>query len=123
MKTRKRNVKTKPVEAKPALENAQPQSPASSVVTENSPPPPEMLYEMAKGEEDRRILDEYIGAIQVLRDEKRFSFREIAEWLSGNGVETDHNAVYRAYLRHVPPQFQEEFERDVALEEMQEEGR
>lgn len=122
MKTRKKNVKTKPVDTKPAQENAQPQSPTANVVTEYSPPPPEMLLELATREEDRRILDEYIETIQVLRDEKRFTFREIAEWLIEKGVQTDHNAVYRAYIRHVPLQYQDEVGRDVALEEEAEQG-
>ena len=58
-------------------------------------------------EPDRKLLEEYIQAIKVLRDTKRFTFREIADWLKQYGVITDHNAIYRAYLKSLP-------ERDAA---------
>jgi transposase-like protein len=61
-----------------------------------------MLLEMAEREPDRRPLVEYSDVICVLRDEKKFTFREIAEWLRERGVEADHNAVYRAYTRGMP---------------------
>lgn len=86
-------------------------------------PPPEHLLELAQSETNRRELEEYIEVIQLLRNDKSFSFREIAEWLNEKGVETDHNAVYRAYRNNLPPEVVEEFERDVALEEHDEEER
>jgi len=45
---------------------------------------------------------DHIQTIQILRDQKRFTFRDIAEWLAKRGVETDHSAVYRAYLKAIP---------------------
>ena len=93
-----------------------------SSTSSGTPARPDLLFEMAKEEPDRRALDEYIQTIQLLRRKKRFTFREIADWLNANGVETDHNSVYRAYLRHVPEEQVEEFEHGVALEEMHQKG-
>ncbi len=53
---------------------------------------------IAEREDDRKPAETHIRAIQVLRDRKNFSFREIAEWLQGFGVNVDSNAVYRAYM-------------------------
>ena len=52
----------------------------------------------AEQEDDRKPAETHISAIQVLRDRKNFSFREIAEWLKSFGVKVDSNAVYRAYM-------------------------
>jgi len=41
-------------------------------------PPPEYLLEEAMKEPDRKLLEEYYQTITVLRDNKRFSFREIS---------------------------------------------
>ena len=77
---------------------------------------PEMVLRAAEEEPARRLLDDYIGAIQALR-EKNFTFREIAEWLERFGLETDHNAVWRAYAKTVPElEAHEEAEADEALE-------
>jgi hypothetical protein len=63
-------------------------------------PPPEYVAEAARGEPSPRLVADYSEAIQILRDEKRLTFREIAEWLTKKfGIEADHNAVYRAYTR------------------------
>jgi hypothetical protein len=70
-------------------------------VTELDAPPPDWLAERAREEVDRGLLDDYMETIRVLRDDKRFSFREIAEWLSGYRIEVDHNSVYRAYCKHL----------------------
>jgi hypothetical protein len=53
---------------------------------------------MAQEEPEKTLLSDYMETIRVLRDEKDFSFRDIAEWLTNNGVPTDHNAVYREYM-------------------------
>jgi len=58
------------------------------------------VLEAAKAEQSRKPLQAYIDAIVELRDNKGFSFREIAEWLSKNVVKTDHNMVYREYRKH-----------------------
>ena len=65
-------------------------------------PPPDYLLEEAKKERNKKLLLDYSDTICLLRDEKGFTFREIAEWLTVNGVDTDHNAVYRAYIKGMP---------------------
>lgn len=63
-------------------------------------PPAEAVAEAARGEPNPRLVADYIEAITVLRDEKGFTFREIAQWLTKRfGIEADHNAVYRAYTK------------------------
>jgi hypothetical protein len=66
-------------------------------------PPPEYLLEKAHSVVNRKLIEDYSQAIQVLRDEKRLTYREIAEWLTKNGVPADHNSVYRAYTKHMDP--------------------
>jgi hypothetical protein len=61
-------------------------------------PPPEYLLEKAMNEPNRLLVEDYSETIRVLRD-KGFSFREIAEWLTANGVGSDHNTVYRTYTK------------------------
>jgi hypothetical protein len=56
-------------------------------------------------------LSDYSAVIQTLRDEKNFTFREIAQWLEGHHVLADHNAVYREYTKGMPI----ELARDEAL--------
>ena len=56
---------------------------------------------IAEREDDRKPAETHIRAIQVLRDFKNFSFREIAEWLQDFDVKVDSNAVYRAYMNNV----------------------
>jgi hypothetical protein len=74
--------------------------PAASVASssECGPPDPGYLLAMAQEEPEKTLLSDYMETIRVLRDEKDFSFRDIAEWLTNNGVPTDHNAVYREYM-------------------------
>jgi hypothetical protein len=48
-----------------------------------------------------RILEDYVDAIRILR-EKKFTFREIAEWLKEHfDIPADHNSVWRAYTKHM----------------------
>ena len=117
MKTIKKKIKSAAVEPKPASAEVQPQSAPSSVGSDL--PHPDMLLELAMEEDDRRILGEYIQTIQLLRNEKRFTFREIAEWLNENGVETDHNAVYRAYIRHLPEEVAEQVAQEAEHEDQE----
>ena len=65
-------------------------------------PLPDAFLEEAKKEQKRKLLFDHIKTINLLRNEKRFTFREIAEWLAARGIETDHSAVYRAYLAAIP---------------------
>lgn len=94
---KKKNRKTEL--AKP---EATPQSKSISPVISNEPVRPDTLADIARQEPIRRELSDFGEAITVLRDEKKFTFREIAKWLQGHGIEADHNAVYREYTRGMP---------------------
>lgn len=59
-------------------------------------PSPRELLERALEEPNLLDLSEHQETIRVLRA-KGYSFREIADWLNGHGVETNHSAVYRVY--------------------------
>ena len=61
-------------------------------------PPPEALLMEAEQELNYNDFSAYSEVIRTLRN-KRFSYREIAEWLSDRGVPVDHNAVYRIYTK------------------------
>jgi hypothetical protein len=65
-------------------------------------PSPGALLKEAKKERKRVLLMEHIETINILRDEKKFTFRAIAEWLSQKGIKVDHSAVYRTYLAAIP---------------------
>jgi hypothetical protein len=73
--------------------------PPNVAVTDLEFPPFQFLLEQAMGETNRKVLQDYGEVIRVLRDEKGFSFREIGEWLTANGVEADYNDVYRVYTK------------------------
>lgn len=63
---------------------------------------PQQLRAEAEKEEPRRGLEPYQDVIRLLKEEKGFSFREIAAWLQQRGLDTDHNAVWRAYSKSIP---------------------
>jgi hypothetical protein len=63
---------------------------------------PNKLRVEALREPSRRGLEDYSDTIRVLKEEKGFSFREIAVWLKQRGLQSDHNAVWRAYSKTVP---------------------
>jgi hypothetical protein len=65
-------------------------------------PLPNAFLEEARNEPKRKLLIDHIQTINLLRNEKRFTFRAIAEWLTARGIETDHSSVYRAYLSAIP---------------------
>jgi hypothetical protein len=65
-------------------------------------PPREAFLAEARKEPKRKLLLDHSATITMLRDEKSFTFREIAEWFCKRGFQTDHSAVYRAYLSAVP---------------------
>ncbi len=80
MKTQNRIRKVKPVKAESMpSQDVKPETSHSVPVTQVGPPPPEFLLQEAMGEPDRRLLAEYGETIRVLRADKRFTFREIAE--------------------------------------------
>lgn len=104
--------KIKNKKTQPDKPEATPQPSAPVTIThEEEPFPPDILLDLAEKEPNRRELIEYANVICVLRDEKKFTFREIAEWLKNYNVETDHNAVYREYTRCMP----EDVARDEAM--------
>jgi hypothetical protein len=108
MKKTKRIGKIKHAKAAiPPAQNVKPKPTDGAQVVQLENPPPEYLLEEAMKEPDRKLLEEYIQTIKVLRDNKRFTFREIVDWLKQYGVIADHNAIYRAYLKSLP-------ERDAA---------
>lgn len=59
-------------------------------------PSPEEVLEDALNEHDYCDLTQYKEAMGVLKN-KGFSYRQIADWLTGRGIHTDHNQVYRVY--------------------------
>ena len=102
MKMTKRTGKIKPEKAaNPPAQDIKPKTDGSQVIQLENPPPDYLLEEAMK-EPDRKLLEEYIETIELLRDNKRFTFREIADWLKQYGVIADHNAIYRAYIRRMP---------------------
>ena len=113
MKTR--NIKSKNAKAKPAA-TEQTKTAVESVPAnqEFDIPAPNAFLEDAKREPKRKLITDHVETIYTLRDEKRFTFREIAEWLTARGFETDHSAVYRAYMAAVPD---EQRPRDQSWEE------
>jgi hypothetical protein len=96
-------------ELKPSTQSAGPESQPPAVELKPEPqhitneleyPPPDYVAEAARGEPNPRLVEDYAEAIAILRDEKRFTFREIAEWLKNRfDIEAEHNAVYRAYTK------------------------
>ena len=75
---------------------------ATSLASETDIPAPDAFLEEAKNEPKRKLITDHIKTINTLREEKRFTFRAIAEWLTKRGIETDHSSVYRAYLAAIP---------------------
>ena len=65
-------------------------------------PDPEFLARCALQETHRKLLENYRETICILRDQRGFSFREIAEWLTENGLVADYNGVYRIYTKGMP---------------------
>ena len=60
---------------------------------------PQQLRSEAEKEPRRRGLEDYSESIRVLKEEKGFSFREIAAWFQKRGLSIDHNAVWRTYSK------------------------
>jgi hypothetical protein len=95
----------------------------------NNLPDPELVARAAAEAAAPRVLEDYSDAIEILRD-KKFTFREIAEWLVKNfGIQADHNSVWRAYTKsmndyqaHEEAHADEELERDEALAEAEANG-
>ena len=92
-------------------------------------PDPEIVARAAAEAGAPRVLEDYIEAIGILR-EKKFTFREIAEWLGQHfKIRADHNSVWRAYTKHMDNfeaheevQADEELEREEAIAEAKRNG-
>ena len=74
----------------------------TTAVPESTLTPREEFLEEARREPKRKLVWDHIETINHLRNEKRFTFRDIAAWLTARGVEMDHSAVYRAYIAAIP---------------------
>ena len=93
-------------------------------------PDPKVVARAAAEAVSTRMLEDYMEAINILR-EKKFTFREIADWLKKEfNIEADHNAVWRAYAKTVPAdlaayaaQEDDEIERDEAYRDAELNGR
>jgi hypothetical protein len=107
--------------------NTKPKSRTVAKAIANKPPinaiaqpdylPPEALLEQAKKEPKRILLMDHIVTIKTLRNEKKFTFRAIAEWFASRGIETDHSAVYRTYLAGIPEQERSPYESWAEVDE------
>ena|ERR1035438_5980587 len=96
---------------------------------QNILPDPQEVAQAAAEAAAPRVLEDYTDAITILR-EKKFTFREIAEWLGKKfGIRADHNSVWRTYTKHMDnydahleAEADEELERDEAMEEVERDG-
>jgi hypothetical protein len=96
---------------------------------QNNLPDPEVVMRAAAEAAAPRVLEDYIDAISILRD-KKFTFREIAEWLKKNfDIQADHNSVWRAYTKymddytaHLEAEADDELERNEAIAEAEQNG-
>jgi hypothetical protein len=96
---------------------------------ENELPDPELVAQAAALAPAPRVLEDYIDAMRILRD-KKFTFREIAEWLEEEfDIKADHNSVWRAYTKamddfdaHLEAEADEETEQEDALVEAERKG-
>ena len=75
-------------------------------------PDPTALVEQAKNEPRIIAARDYIETINILRHQKSFSFREIADWLSARGVPLDNNEIYRAYMADMKWEEKQELEHE-----------
>jgi hypothetical protein len=120
--------KLKSPERKPKAKKSAPPVDAPKVETSPNPPdgvlidagngelqvwpdPVSLLHE-AEQETNYFNLVDYRPVIVTLR-QKGFSFREISEWLSGRGIEVDHNAVYRIYEKYMSEDEEEQAQHQV----------
>ncbi len=82
--------------------SAQPQTEGKGAAVTNTIPDASALAEAAKQEKRVIAARDYARVIDILRDEKRFSFQKIADWLNERGVPLDNNEVYRVYTANIP---------------------
>ena len=87
----------------PAMDQTEPAVTAQQIqaaVVNDSPSHADLLLEEAEKESDLDFLEKYVRVIDTLRN-KGFSYRDISSWLAKRGVEADHNAIYRAYVKNL----------------------
>ena len=82
--------------------SAQPQAEGQGAAVTTTIPDASALAEAAKQEKRVIAARDYARVIDILRDEKRFSFQKIADWLNERGVPLDNNEVYRVYTANIP---------------------
>ena len=103
MKPHQRKLQKAKAKSQPVAETVPghlPSTPAS--MPDSQVPPRDAFLEEAKKERKRKLITDHIQTINTLRNEKRFTFRAIADWLTKRGIEADHSSVYRAYLGAIP---------------------
>lgn len=74
------------------------------------------LLEQVAEEPNFFDLAEYWPVIEQLRN-KGFSYREVAKWLSGRGIEVSYGAIYRLCTRRLSDEEKEMADRDFEEEE------
>lgn len=79
--------------------------------------PPTVAELLAEADEEPNYveLSDYRPVIDRLRA-KGFSYREVARWLTGRGIEVSYGTVYRLCTRGLPDD-----EKDIAAEELHQE--
>jgi len=78
-------------------------------------PDPKTLAGDAEKEQRIVAARDYIETINILRDKKSYSFRDIAAWFNARGVPLDNNDVYRAYMAGIHPMEKEQMAQSVSL--------
>jgi hypothetical protein len=74
---------------------------ASSIETVEMPPPTSILQNAIdeKPQPPFYCSSDYADAVRVLREEKRFAWREIGEWFEARGVAIAWQSLRAAYYR------------------------
>jgi hypothetical protein len=90
---------------------------SSPVADVGATPLPDPKTLAGDAEKEQRIVAarDYIETINILRDKKSYSFRDIAAWFNARGVPLDNNEVYRAYMAGIHPMEKEQMAQSVAL--------
>jgi len=71
------------------------QVPSVAAIAQDEVSARDALLEEAKKEPKRKLLSDHIETIKALRNEKRFTIRSVADWLTERGIAKDRSAVYR----------------------------
>ena len=90
-------------------------APAQPVAGTPPIPEPQSLIQEALTEPRVVAARDYLETINILRDKKSFSFRQIAAWFNERGVPLDNNDIYRAYMANVDPMEKEMMTKTTTL--------